>query len=210
MIRALLAGRKTQTRRPVKLNVAGRVQRGGRQWHVEDGSAVIACPYGKAGDLLWVKETYALMSVDGRRVSVARAERMPPGKTLAQTDGGLELIEVDAETAEWCRTRIDCERWKPSIFMPRWASRITLRITEVRCERLQNISEEDAIAEGVEKISTTECGNDVWKAYDQPDCGKGYLAAGYSYKTLWESINGAGSWDANPWVWAVSFEAPAP
>ena len=89
----------------------------------------------------------------------------------------------------------DTLRWYPSIYMPRWASRITLEIISVRVERLQDISEPDAMAEGV-------CAGD-WE-YDN---GEGTESARESYQRLWESINGPGSWDANPWVWVIEFKA---
>lgn len=82
--------------------------------------------------------------------------------------------------------------------MPRWANRITLEVTGVRVERLQDISEADAIAEGLERD------RQLWKHYSQP--GFGWVDPRQSYQTLWESINGAGSWGANPWVWVVEFK----
>jgi hypothetical protein len=96
-------------------------------------------------------------------------------------------------------------KWKPSIHMPRWASRITLEITEVRVERLQDISEEDAVAEGVE----------AWIKTREPQfmqC-RGIFCEDYhrkQYADLWESINGRGSWAANPYVWAVTFKRIRP
>jgi hypothetical protein len=106
----------------------------------------------KAGDRIWVRETSAIVSIDGRHVNVARAERMPAGKTLSQTDGGLESFEIeDPERLAWFAKRVDSERWKPSIFMPREISRILLECEEdARLERLQDITEEEAKAEGVD------------------------------------------------------------
>ncbi len=99
-------------------------------------------------------------------------------------------------------------KWKPSIHMPRWASRITLEVTGVRVERLQDISEEDAIAEGVEVL---------WRGYDDAqDFYRNYHTGGYlftakaSYRTLWESINGPGSWERNDWVWVIEFKRIEP
>jgi hypothetical protein len=86
--------------------------------------------------------------------------------------------------------------------MPRWASRITLQVTGVRVERLQDISQADAIAEGIERVGP-------WKNYwlgDRGAAGMHCSSAVMSYRTLWESINGPGSWDANPWVWVIEFE----
>ena len=91
-------------------------------------------------------------------------------------------------------------RWKPSIYMPRWASRITLEVTGVRVERLQDISEADAIAEGCSLECMTPTGDDSGSAIHGPG---GYIA-------LWESINGPGSWDVNPWLWVVEFKRVTP
>jgi len=129
MIRAILAGRKTQTRRVAKLTGAGRVKEAGshRNWHLADPDAVKACPYGTPGDRLWVRETFC--------------------------DTGCQRAVYRADTAvENWKYRI----WRPSIYMPRWASRITLEITDVRLERLQDISEADAAAEGVEQVEFTQ------------------------------------------------------
>lgn len=178
MVDALLDGRKTQTRRVAKLTDSGRLKAPGssRNWHPHDREAVRACPYGAPGDLLWVRETWS------------------------EVGAGLDpQIPVYRATYPACVPR-DCEnvpddireagyRWKPSIHMPRRLSRLTLRVTAVRVERLQDISVNDAQAEGVDLAA--------WEW--------GEVAVGH-FATLWDSINGPGSWDANPWVWAVSFE----
>ncbi len=181
MVRAILDGRKTMTRRVVRLR-AGEIAHEG-----DDGSLhavantawgdsierVIRCPYGVPGDLLWVRETWATTEQAG--VHPSDAEML------------YRATDPDWET-------MDGWRWSPSIFMPRWASRLTLRITSVSVERVQEITEEDAMREGVkaESVST------------HPGI--------YSYRApfveLWDSINserGFG-WDANPWVWVVAFE----
>ncbi len=108
------------------------------------------------------------------------------------TDKIVEWVDGDDEVTSRC---------KPSIHMPRWASRLTLEITAVRVERLQDISEADAIAEGVERVG------DRFKQYMPMFDGSAYnpALAKSSYSQLWESINGPGSWAANPWVWVVSF-----
>ena len=94
----------------------------------------------------------------------------------------------------------DTLHWKPSIHMPRWASRITLEVTGVRVERLQDISEADAIAEGVTGVSS---GGVTLFTTTGVNC---FQAAKDAYAALWELINGPGSWDANPWVWVVEFK----
>lgn len=126
MVQAILGGRKTQTRRVVKLTEAGRVRRGGRNWHPDDPNAILACPYGQPGDLLWVRETWA-KDIPGCPNGIAyRADHQCP-----HGDGPANPI-----------------KWRPSIHMSRAASRITLEITGVRLERLQKIADKDAIAEG--------------------------------------------------------------
>lgn len=92
--------------------------------------------------------------------------------------------------------------WKPSIHMPRAASRITLEITGVRVERLQSISESDCIAEGIE----SEPGTAHWKNYETGPGWRYWESPKQSYRTLWESINGPGSWDTNPWAWCIEFK----
>lgn len=169
MVRALLAGAKTQTRRALKFNDSGHVVKGGRKWHPDDPAVLIACPYGHVGDMLWVRETAA----------------------FAEFSGGLRLVNYRA-TPDGDPTGVT---WRPSIHMPRWASRISLRITNIRVERLQSISEEDAKAEGV-KV------RDIVYP-DEPRSAYSYVE---QYRLLWDSINGAGSWQKNPLVWAITFE----
>jgi len=173
---------------------------GGAMWASIRGDHGVACPYGRPGDRLWVRETYAIIEVDGTHVSIARAERMPAGKTLADTDGGLKIIQVDRETAAWAAKRVDCERWKPAIFMPRWACRLVLEVTAVRVERLQDISEIDARAEGFLELPFLT---------DDPAVHRD--AARDWYMDLWDSLNAARGfdWKMNPWVWAVSFRRAA-
>jgi hypothetical protein len=133
-----------------------------------------ACPYGQPGDLLWVRETHR--------------------KIIGQSGGWIETdYRATYQHGERLGDHLGVKpKWTPSIFMPRAASRITLRITEVRVERLHDISPEDAAAEG-------------WAGPDEANSIASAYPIGW-YARLWESINGAGSWDLNPWVWAVSFE----
>jgi hypothetical protein len=97
-------------------------------------------------------------------------------------------------------------KWKPSIHMPRWASRITLRITDIRVERLQDISEDDARAEG----AMWHDGGTYWHSGWRHDYSDVHADAYSSFARLWNNINGPGAWDANPWVWVVSFERVKP
>lgn len=171
MVRAILDGRKTQTRRTVKLNQAGRVQRGKQQWHIDDPNAALACPYGQPGDRLWVRETWA------------------PGATQTMYRAGCSPDYLPPDG-----------KWRPSIHIPRWASRITLEITGVRVERLQDISEDDARDEGIEDGGCLNCGE-----REPCECSSPVPDARDSFAHLWQSINGPDSWDVNPWVWVVEF-----
>lgn len=195
MVRALLDGSKTQTRRVMKPQlVYGTVAGLFNSWYLPSGQGggtlypngkekiLGTCPYGQPGDRLWVRESFC--------------------KIIGQSGG---WIETDYQATYTHGFRLGDslglkKRWTPSIHMPRAASRITLEITSVRVERLQDISEADAQAEGV-----TDDGSLVTDL-DGKDRG-GTIAA---YATLWEVINGVGSWDDNPWVWVVSFKRAFP
>lgn len=149
MVRAIIRGHKTQTRRIINLNA----------YNVHPAD----CAYGQRGDRLWVRETFAFAS-HNYAVPVYRAD-------FNEREGTPY-------------------RWKPSIYMPRAVSRITLEIIKIGVERLQSISENDARAEGTPDFRTPE--NDL----AMKDC----------FRSLWESINGKGSWRKNPWVWVVRFK----
>ncbi|UYW74117.1 hypothetical protein OFY05_00745 [Pseudocitrobacter faecalis] len=182
MVRAILDGRKTQTRRVMKPQPE-QCPRGGHWWpsnvfktmlHVENeiqngeggwgGLVGDACPFGKPGDRIWVRETFG--------------------------DCGVRLV-YRADTDDGARCKVN--RWTPSIHMPRWASRILLEITDVRVERLNDISECDAKAEG----APTECTLIGDKHYP-------------GFRSLWKSIYGDDSWQANPWVWVIEFKVISP
>lgn len=221
MVRAILDGTKTQTRRVVKpkppsdvLEIKSWHHPSAREHHFAfkegfNGCEMhplygpITCPYGQPLDRLWVRETWAAhWMYNDVPPSAARSERCDLQRTdnrwfSADGNGGPSQhgLEPDGHRG----------RWRPSIHMPRWASRINLEITGVRVERLQDISEADAVAEGIERAEDF-FGCPCWKCYGEdadvvaPDDPVG------SYQSLWESINGAGSWDANPWVWVVEFK----
>ena len=198
MVRAILAGTKTQTRRVVKPQPGCDPRDDG---HIDMGR----CPYGQPGDGLWVKETFAIVP----RTAYRRSEGVQ--QTLRPDDDHDAAIY----RAGWDRSNGGF-RWRPSIHMPRWASRITLEITGVRVERLQDISPSDAIAEGLKGLSKD--GGQITK-YGIPDSDglPGTDDAGWpwhawrispvdSYRRLWSQINGPRSWDANPFVWVVEFK----
>lgn len=211
MVRALLDGRKTQTRRIVK-PCPQQKDADEPRYRGEDSSRVWwpcrtiemmvdlrdmpnHCPHGDVGERLWVKETFF----------PAHLHRNHP-KFAAVTPRFLYAADYEREPARIVRPL----HWKPSIFCTREASRITLEIKSVRVERLQDISEADAEAEGVERNEgfapwTRE---DGWikYPYNETTCEDfPAFTAKESYQSLWEMINGAGSWAKNPWVWVIEF-----
>lgn len=209
MVRAILEGRKTQTRRIMKLTCAGHVKEpnGHRRWHPDDKDAWRACPYGKPGDRLWVKEAHRFirewLGLAYPQVSVSCQYRASEG-TCAWSDYKVVASATDPTMPNgWSKTdaRIGVMRgftvpvpvpWRSSIFMPRWASRITLEIVSVRVERLNEIIPADVIKEGCPYLYSGTC----------PEDAPNFVGW---YKNLWESINGPDSWAANPWVWVVEF-----
>jgi hypothetical protein len=198
MVRALLDGSKTQTRRIVKLPHNNRLgvweptkfggPEGGRTaagdivpeqgaiWHTRTGDC-LSCSHGQPGDRLWVRETFAHMYRGNAAPETRRAEDV-----VYRADGFTPDEYVYGS-------------WKPSIHMPRWASRITLEVTGVRVERLQDISIRDAVAEGAKpKPPHVAC---------SMVCPEDYLTG---FRDLWNSINGPEAWNSNPWVWVVEFK----
>lgn len=204
MVRAILAGEKTQARRIAKPRHVPSLldgtwadsyvlNEGNREWLMRD------CPYGAIGDRLWVRETWCYVT-DSFAVSCGAGYRADESFLLFSFDTAVipdGSTVYNAMNEQWPE---NVDKWRPSIYMPRWASRITLEITDVRLQRLQGISEDDARAEGV--IPT-------WPLYG--DCG-GWIHEGHleSYKNLWGTSYGAGAWDENPWVWALTFKQVTP
>lgn len=190
MVRAILDGRKTQTRRSVKHPAAAHWTDGVHEQFDKPGFVATAggqagqagnwikCPYGKPGDRLWVKETWKCHCHETEWTGIKY-----------RADGGFMKPELwSHDQGAWCEAREEETKWRPSIFMPRWASRITLEITAVRVERLHAISDADCRAEGI----TDE------------DIGIGLSNA--AYLGLWERINGRESVELNPWVWVIEFK----
>ncbi|WP_094168731.1 hypothetical protein [Citrobacter braakii] len=190
MVRALLDGRKTQTRRPVKPQPE-LTERSGFSWNgalygagsdereTNRNFAHAKCPYGKPGDRIWVRETF----------STVPDHDEPTGCSAL-------LYAADSNGPYG--------KWTPSIHMPRWAARILLEITDVRVERLNSISEEDCWAEGIEVVDglfeNTEIIDMALKIGCCVEDSKPMFAL------LWQSIYGADSWQATPWVWVVEFK----
>jgi len=188
MVKAILEGRKTQTRRVSKhqywtrsevvdVNVNGLTQKIDRN---------VSCPYGQVGDVLWVREAFQLVQPYG-----------PEEYFFGYKDGSHSDHEA-SEKYDY----ITPYEWKPSIHMPKEACRIYLQIKELRAERLQDITEEDAIREGVRKeesLAFNQYLNYVQGIYQ-------LATAKESFNSLWNDINGPLSWDANPWVWVIGFK----
>lgn len=205
MVRALLAGTKTQTRRAMRIQPDGEtkihvehfnqtvVDRYGDEqpgpevfgawWH--DGECGLLCPYGAPGDGLWVRETWAY------HVHAQATQHDEDGPWVYAADGQPAL-----------QMRL-CDRWRPSIHMPRVACRLTLDVTGVRVEQLQDISEQDALAEGIVQLHDGGYGLRDGSHYHAIDPRQ-------SYFSLWEAINGVGSVERNDWVWAVAFQRVQP
>ena len=221
MVRAILEGRKTMTRRIVKpqptkedytlmrnIESSNTKDKGLFFWGKFENYRLVGrdhvhfkCPFGEIGDRLWVRETFSDPSGEGYPIYY-RADALWHWDE-SEAGGPVTLTEKDFT-------------WKPSIFMPRWASRINLEITKVRVERLNDISEEDSISEGIfeyEGIIGVTCAGGTHreingiKYFLDADCGdKGYDEAYTAFRKLWESINGVGSWEQNPFVWVIEFK----
>ena len=191
MVRALLDGTKTQTRRVVK------------PWHGHRGAVDVStllesaeqraqalawAPYGVSGDRLWVRETWGLCRF-GDVTDWYRGKVGPTREVDSLREANrLEYRADHGPQQEHCF-------WRPSILMPRWASRITLEITDVRVERLHDISDTDIRAEGVTAQAVYDLGV-TETLHDTSPIGL--------WRAGWSAINGAASWDANPWLWCLT------
>lgn len=194
MVRAILEGRKTQTRRAIKADIFEAEV----EWNPTGRTQVsINCTYGKPGERLWVRETWR----EADSLLLGGSEIDPPCIFAYKADNSIRGF--DGQIYDTFGLNFERLKWRPSIFMPRAASRILLEITDVRVERLQDISESDARAEGVEQWPD---GN--FKAYTKTP-GK-FTYAKDAFRTLWQSINGPESWVENPWVWVIEFKRIAP
>ncbi|EEI6242868.1 hypothetical protein KZ124_004032 [Salmonella enterica] len=211
MVRAILEGRKTQTRRIMKVQ-PGTPEFGLRRiiesskanengmyfWSQDDACGIKArskpflFPYGEVGDRIWVRETFRVHS---RATDVATLVYRASVRNSWTEQTHRVPVAV-------CNKPATPEKWTPSIHMPRWASRITLEITDVRVERLHNISERDSLREGLFQLpaSGRYCLQPGMQYF-----GMASHSAKEVYSWLWASIYGEESWAANPWVWAITF-----
>ncbi|EPG9889570.1 hypothetical protein MBO83_002501 [Klebsiella pneumoniae] len=186
MVRALLDGRKTQTRRPIKWKQTRFTEIGeredGSKWPWSEDAKHACdfwhpCPFGAVGDRIWVREAFRVHS---RATDVATLVY----KASERNSWTEQTRRVPVAV---CNKPATPEKWTPSLHMPRWASRILLEITGVRVERLRSMIQDDARAEGVIAAS-------------------GPMEAGLAFRELWDSIYGEESWKANPWVWVIEFK----
>lgn len=207
MVRALIDGSKTQTRRALKRQPdypiiiandphTNRYQIGEKE-PVTEAALLRGCPYGQPGDRIWVRETFGYVSPDEQQrphseCNIEYRADLAPGCTDRPGSWPVDECIGDPERP----------RWRPSIHMPRRASRILLEIVSVRVERLNACSDADAVAEGI-GLNPSAIG---MKLTNPP----GESMAIAMYRALWESINGAGSWAANPWVWVIEFKRVTP
>jgi hypothetical protein len=172
MVKAILNGQKTQTRRILKQDAP--------------------CPFGQAGDRLWVRETWA-------NIDTAPTWN---GASMCEESQNVYRADFGPEPVDW--------NWRPSIHMPRAASRITLEITGIRVERLNDISKSDAVAEGIESFRPVPGdgpAETIYKDYTGKNAVPYFITdPRESFRTLWESINAPGSWGKNPWVWVIDFQ----
>lgn len=236
-VRAILDGRKTQLRRVAKLPEAPmtvgygaptRVDRRGEEYPGLDVFAAwgedwhVKSPFGAPGERLYVRETWRPTAVSRywpAKRSVFYVEYREQLSSRGAVRGyqhrnewrGLSDEEHDALTRRtFAAGGRNVSAWRPSVHMPRWASRVTLEVTAVRVERLHGISEADAVAEGVIPVygrdvaAAMGSGVETWKNYHDEDAW--VSCAAISYGTLWQAVHGARSWRENPWVWVVEFK----
>lgn len=202
MVRAILEGRKTQTRRVINPQIEWKEEyiyqrrKSGTIDQFEYIDFLKKSPYGQIDDSLWVRETWKCEELESGLDGVRFA-----------ADGAFREIENTQEASNaWMDANRPGGKWRPSIFMPRWASRINLKITGVDVERVRYISRDDAKAEGVSNVwSWDEKRNAKHPEHFRRALLNPYIA---NYSVLWDEINGERGfgWDANPWVWVVDFK----
>lgn len=225
MVQAIIEGRKTQTRRIAAVPVGDHHCIDIMDWglsehpHQKDGKWLYSVQsdvddhdtfelkpkYGQPGDLIWVRETWGVGSRPDPFVGSVDGFEYKADEMLIDEVENLPIYPCEA----FDFGNYDKKGWRPSIHMPKIAARIWLQVTNIRVERLQYITEEDAKAEGVEPVPSFNSGEGVYPGQKY----KNYLPNGYtevlakhSFESLWISINGPESWQANPWVWCVGFK----
>jgi hypothetical protein len=180
MVCAILDGRKTQTRRIAK---------------ADNSNHLLGCPFGQVGDRLWVRETFAAFDADWKH----------PGKPHDLRDGPWPNVVYPASVA-----KIPDGTCRPSIHMPRWASRITLEITSVRVERLRDSSDLDLLDELGDMLD--DCDSIAGKAFNHAEhyaiagIPVGMIPEMHGFKAWWDSLHGFGNFESNPWVWVIEFK----
>ncbi len=196
MVRAILDGTKTQTRRVIKLRKDSIVDLFDDDYLSEKGfcgfdtenfhNRQVKCPFGKVGDLLWVRETWADVTSAFNDADEIRHAAFKADESVYDVYGQIQYLEKLGDSG------IYVDKWKPSIFMPRFASRIALEITNIRVEQIQQISLEDSEAEGIRAFHDAEKLNG--------DCSE--------FIKLWNEINSKRgfSWESNPFVWVIEFQ----
>lgn len=189
MVQAILAGRKTQTRRVVKPQPFRSID---GEWYQEAPGSyprtreLWECPFGEVGDRLWVRETWT-----GESNSYTKRR-------------GIKQVSYRADEEYRCgKMKQYLGKWRPSIFMPRWASRITLEITGVRVERVQDISDADIEREGLWG-SSEEYRSEI--CINRDSAPALHDTRRKHFKALWDSLHGKGAWDRNDWVWVIEFK----
>lgn len=218
MVRAILDGRKTQTRRPIKWKQTRFTEIGeredGSKWPWSEDAEHACdfwhpCPFGAVGDRIWVRETWSDVNLDGAPAVAYRADDevydLMENESLLDEDGAFNYQDTRVSKYQFAAWHSDLisgieGNWRPSIHMPRWASRILLEITNVRVERLNSMHDVDAMREGIQNLTTCS----------HSDFGiPGVVNAQHpvrAFQLLWESIYGTDSWHANPWVWVIEFK----
>lgn len=196
LVRAILSGQKTVTRRLLKMPHGF--------WETSATGELVPiptnCPYGQRGDRLWVRETWYCDHFEVMRGPYLKPDDLDVGEaiddgTLVYGADGLAPYEQEQPT------------WKPSIHMPRWACRILLEITDVRVERLQDISDAEIEREGIDLDALAD-GQDRYDMCHAGSGADGRPTLRTAWRHLWESTGG--DWDANPWVWVVEFKRVTP
>ena len=234
-VRAILDGRKTQTRRAIKpqpkiisthdgsmnlLQITGKAP-----WF--NGDPNHTCPYGLVGDRLWVRETWRVFGIyPGEPIEIQFKSDMKHASVNEDATEDWEIKIWDQSVEELKKYGCPCEsgekydisdfpgfKWRPSIFMPRWASRILLEITNVRVERLQDITEADVYAEGIDPDNWDYLGrskSEAWRQEALEHIKNGNIIG--AFKCLWNSINEKRGypWSSNPWVWVIEFKVLEP